>query len=151
MSIYADTNFFVRLYLEKPAAAEARASMAEHQPCLPVFWLLRIEVINGIEQSVFSGYGENQERISVNFASACQQYFRDDVRDGVAMCMVDIPHTELSWMVEDLSLRHTAKHGFRTYDLMHVAAALVLKCKTFWSYDKRACVLARLEGLKTLA
>ena len=28
--------------------------------------------------------------------------------------------------------------------------ALLLKCRTFWSFDKRASKLARLEGLKVL-
>ncbi len=151
MSIYSDTNFIVRLYLEKPESGEARALMAEHRRCLPVFWLLRLEVINGIEQSVFTGYGETRQRISHNLAAACQQHFRDDLREGIAMGMVDVPNAVLRRLVEDLSLRHTAKHGFRAYDLMHVAAALALKCKTFWSYDKRASILAGLEGLKTFS
>ena len=51
---------------------------------------------------------------------------------------------------EDLALRYTAKHGFRTYDILHVAAALVLKCQTFWSFDKKASKLAKLEGLKII-
>jgi hypothetical protein len=47
-------------------------------------------------------------------------------------------------------LRHTAKHGFRTYDLLHVSSALLLKCDTFWSFDPKANRLAGLEGLETL-
>src|SRR5688572_23997575 len=49
---------------------------------------------------------------------------------------------------EELALRHTAKHGFRTYDLIHVASALVLRCDTFWSFDPKASKLASLEGLR---
>lgn len=151
MSIYADTNFIVRLYLEKPESGEARSLMARHLPCLPVIWLLKLEVINGIEQSIFTGYGETRQRISHNLAAACQQQFRDDLNDGIAMSMADVSNAVIGRVVEELSLRHTAKHGFRTYDLVHVAAALVLKCKTFWSYDKRASILAGLEGLKTFS
>lgn len=150
MKVYADTNFIVRLYLEKPETGEARALMAKHRQCLPVFWLLRLEVINGIEQSVFSGYGETQQRVSRNLAAACQQYFKDDLGDGVAMSPADVPNARLSRVVEELSLRYTGTHGFRIYDLMHVAAALELGCDTFWSFDIRACKLARLEGLGIL-
>ncbi len=48
-----------------------------------------------------------------------------------------------------LSYRHTAKHGFRTYDILHVASALLLGCDTFWSFDVKALKLAKLEGLTT--
>lgn len=51
---------------------------------------------------------------------------------------------------EEIALRHTARHGFRAYDIMHVAAALVLKCQSFWSFRKKACKLAKLEGLKII-
>ena len=45
--------------------------------------------------------------------------------------------------------QHTARHGFRTYDLLHVASALTLKCDGFWSFDPKASKLAALEGLET--
>jgi predicted nucleic acid-binding protein len=38
---------------------------------------------------------------------------------------------------------------FRTYDLFHVASALVLRCDTFWSFDAKARKLAQFEGLTT--
>jgi predicted nucleic acid-binding protein len=50
-------------------------------------------------------------------------------------------------MFRELSNRHTAKGGFRTYDILHVASALVLGCDTFWSFDAKAKKLAKLEGL----
>ena len=54
---------------------------------------------------------------------------------------------EVARQFEEIALRHAARHGFRTYDLLHVASALALKCGTFWSFDKRASKLAKLEGL----
>lgn len=56
---------------------------------------------------------------------------------------------KLERQFEELALRHTAKHGFRTYDLLHVASALALECDTFWSFDPKASKLAQLEGLST--
>jgi len=61
---------------------------------------------------------------------------------------VAIPVSELEQQFEELSLRHTARRGFRTYDLLHVASALALKCGMFWSFDPKASKLAALEGLK---
>jgi predicted nucleic acid-binding protein len=60
-----------------------------------------------------------------------------------------LPEDELEATFETLAYRHTATGEFRTYDLLHVAAALVLGCDSFWSFDARACRLAKLAGLKT--
>jgi predicted nucleic acid-binding protein len=150
MNIYADTNFITRLYLERPETNVAESRMHDEQPCLPVTWLLRLEVINSFEQAVLTGFGEAQSRISANLAAACQQQFRDDLRHGIVMKRTEIRQTELERVFEEISLRYTAKHGFRTYDILHVASALLLKCRSFWSFDKRACKLAKLEGLKLI-
>ena len=150
MSIYADTNFFSYLYLSDAGSGKAQALFQAERPVLPVPWLLRLEVINALQQAVFSGFGEGGARISAEHAAACQQHFRDDLRDGVAMRLADAPLHEIARHFEEIALRHTAKHGFRAYDILHVASALALKCRTFWSFDKRASRLAKLEGLKTI-
>ena len=150
MNIYADTNFITRLYLERPETNVAENRMRDEQPCLPVTWLLRLETINSFEQAVLTGFGESQNRISANLTASCQQQFRDDLRHGIVMKRVEIRQTELERLFEEISLRYTAKHGFRTYDILHVASALLLKCRSFWSFDKRACKLAKLEGLKLI-
>ena len=88
--------------------------------------------------------------ISGELAAACQQQFRDDLSQGVAMRLVSISQAEVSAKFEEIALRHTARHGFRAYDILHVASALILGCRSFWSFDKKACQLAKLEGLKVI-
>ena len=51
-------------------------------------------------------------------------------------------NADLERQFEELSFRHTARHGFRTYDLIHVASALLLGCDTFWTFDMKAARLA---------
>ncbi|MBE7501425.1 MAG: hypothetical protein HS113_14195 [Verrucomicrobiales bacterium] len=63
--------------------------------------------------------------------------------------MTEISLPDLGRMFETLARRHTAKHGFRAYDLLHVSSALVLRCDAFWSFDAKTRKLARLEGLLT--
>jgi predicted nucleic acid-binding protein len=58
--------------------------------------------------------------------------------------------TDIEREFDSLVRRHTATHGFRTYDIIHVASALKLKCRRFLSFDAKANSLARLAGLKTL-
>lgn len=147
--IYADTNFLTRLYLEREESALASRWVHVHRPCLPVTWLIRVELINALEQAVFTGYGAERARVTRDQAAACQGQFREDLAAGVVIRMVELPLAELTLNFEEIALRHTAEHGFRTYDILHVTAALMLGCRTFWSFDRRACQLAKLEGLKT--
>ncbi len=40
--------------------------------------------------------------------------------------------------------------SFRACDILHVTLALLLGCLEFWSFNKKGCKLAKLEGLKTV-
>lgn len=148
MSVYADTNFITRLYLERPETSVAEKLFRSERPVLPIIWLTQLEVINAFEQSVLTGFGEARARVSAELAAACQQQFRDDLKQGLAMRLVSVSQAEVSSRFEAIALRYTAKHGFRAYDLLHVAAAQVLRCERFWSFDKKAVKLAKLVGLK---
>ena len=150
MNIYADTNYFTFLYLEDAGSGKAQALLRPPGLVLPVTWLLRMEIINSFQQAVFSGFGEKQQRVTVEMAAACQGFFRDDLREGALLRQVEAPLAAVTRHFEEISLRHTARHGFRTYDILHVASALTLHSRMFWSFDKRACKLAKLEGLNVI-
>ena len=153
MAVYTDTNFLTAVYLpiddgDRALGLLEEARVARELP-LPVTWLLRVELINAFEQSVFTARTSGQARVTPQMAAAAQASFRDDVLAGRALEHREIEMDQLVAQFESLALRHTARHGFRTYDLLHVASALVLGCATFWSFDERAKRLARLEGLQT--
>jgi predicted nucleic acid-binding protein len=48
----------------------------------------------------------------------------------------------------ELSSRYTLRLGTRTFDVLHVAFALELKCRTFLTADLRQAALAKTTGLK---
>jgi predicted nucleic acid-binding protein len=151
MRVYADTNFFSRLYLRLPESHEAldllEQAKQEASPPLPVSWLHRVELINAFQLHVFTGKLGGQTRITTEQASAAQAAFWTDVAQATFLRPVQIDFAELQSQFEELALRYTAKQGFRTYDLLHVATALLLLCDTFWSFDPKASRLASLEGL----
>src|SRR5437899_7663101 len=152
MSPYADTNFFTRAYLKLPEsnAADrllAQAARGESSP-LPVTWLHRIETANAFQLHVFFARAPGQPYVTPEQAALALANYREDIRQAAFLNPITIALTEWERLVEELALRHTAKHGFRTYDLLHVASALILKCDSFWSFDPRASKLAALEGLK---
>ena len=78
-------------------------------------------------------------------------WFRQDLTDSTFLGLARVSDAVLERQFEELALRHTARHGFRTYDLLHVASALTLGCDGFWTFDHRTRELAGLEGLKTAA
>lgn len=152
MTPYADTNFFTRLYLAL-ADSEAAMDLVESaqtlgSPPLPVTWLHRFETLNALQLHVFVGKQQGQTRVTSEQAAAAHATFRADLAQPVFLRPVQISVSELETQFEELALRHTAVHGFRTYDLLHVASALILDCDTFWSFDPKASKLASLEGLR---
>ena len=154
MTFYADSNFFTRFYLvlsDSRAAINlaADARKVEAYP-LPVTWLHRAEIINALQLHVFGSKQQGQERVTPEQAAIAQGRFREDLQTMDFLQIVDLPQQELLRKTEELSLRHAARHGFRAYDVIHVASALLLGCDTFWSFDRKASRLAKLEGLKTI-
>ena len=154
MRPYADTNFFARLYLSRSDSQEVQRLLAvaeaEESPPLPISWLHRMETLNALQLYVFSGRtGGKNLRITPEQAAVAQATFREDLAKGSLLRAVRIEPVELERQFEALALRHTARHGFRSYDVLHVASAIVLECDTFWSFDAKASKLASLEGLKT--
>jgi len=153
MNPYADTNFFTRAYLkltDSAVADELLASAAEGKAsALPVTWLHRFETANAFQLHVYFARAAGHPFVSSERAALAQANFRNDIQNGEFLRLAAIPMADLERQFEELSLRHTARYGFRTYDLLHVASALVLKCDHFWSFDLKASKLAALEGLKT--
>ena len=148
---YADTNFFSRLYLPLAESDEA-ASLVETardaaSPPLPVTWLHRLETVNAFQLHVFTGKMRGQTPITPEQAAAAYANFRADLVQPTYLSSAQINLDDLEKDFAELALRHTSKHGFRTYDLLHVASALRLQCDTFWSFDRKASKLAALEGL----
>ncbi len=152
MKAYADTNFFSRLYLRLPDSEEAFALLENVKDTpgapLPITWLHRLEVINALQLHVFSASRPGQVRVTLEQAAAAQAIFRTDLEERAFLRLVPLELPGLERQFEELALRHTARSGFRTYDLIHVASALILNCDHFWSFDSKASKLASLEGLR---
>ena len=153
MKTYVDANFFTRLYLDFDSSGAARdiltsTEMQQNWP-LPVTTLLRLEVVNGIQRMVYESRTGGQWRVTPEAADAAIARFDDHLQSGVFLRRVPLTLEQIEHEFSDLAGRHTSKHGFRTYDLLHVSSALRLRCQRFLSFDKKAIKLAALEGLRT--
>lgn len=155
MKVYADTNFFTNLLNELPQSEEAERLASElrdsgHGP-LPVTMLLRMELVNALQRLVHeSKHGTQWIPVTGQSVLMAEARFEMELDSGQSPPWAWAPISErvIFNIFHNLSHRHTAKHGFRTYDLIHVATALVLGCDTFWSFDMKAKKLAKIEGLK---
>lgn len=148
----SDTNFFTRVHLDLPESGEAdrllAAARSGDSPPLPVTWLHRMELVNAFELSVWLGKQGGLQVISSQQAAVALATFKEDL-EAVTFPRLTRPDTAaLETSFGETALRRTARHGFRTYDILHVVSARILGCDQFFSFDRRARRLAALDGLK---
>jgi predicted nucleic acid-binding protein len=152
MKVFADTNFFTSVWLDlefTDSAASLMTGLQSGGETLPVTRLIRMEFTNALQRLVFEAkHGSQILRMSQEVAMLTRARFDEELAAGELLHWSPIPEDELEEAFEMLAYRYTAKHGFRTYDLLHVASALLLGCDTFWSFDVKARKLAKLEGMK---
>ena len=141
MNAYADTGFVVTLYKEESTSARAAALMARQMASVRLSQLGELEFRNALHLAVFRG-----ELTSAD-AALKKRLFLEDVANGI-FTITPVPASELFAKSFKLADRHSARLGTRSLDLMHVAAALLLKAETFLSFDERQRKAAKAEGLK---
>ncbi len=139
MSIYADTSFFVSLYVPDRHTPEVEKRFA----LKPTLWITPLHVAewaHAIELHVFRGSASRSE------ADRAHRLFDQHCKQGWWR-MADLP--EGAWeLCVKLAEKHTAQVGARTLDTLHVACALELKADHFWTFDQRQTNLQSAVGLK---
>ena len=152
MKPYADTNFFTRLYLSLPESAQAdrlvEQAKSKGAPPLPITWLHQMELTNAFELSVWLSKQGGQPRVTPQNAAVALETFKTDLASEIFLCSATVDVSALTSLFEEVASRHTAKHGFRTYDILHVVAARLLGCDRFFSFDAKANKLGQIEGLE---
>lgn len=141
MSIYADTSFFVSLYLPDRHSGEAERRMASR----PRVWLTPLhlaECMHALSQHIF------RKEISLQEAHRAYDELERDRENGLWL-EADLP--ESIWPIcTELARKHGPWFGIRTLDSLHVALAIELGAKAFWTFDERQAKLAAAEGLPAL-
>lgn len=142
MTIYADTSFIASYYLQDVHSLEADRRI-ESSPPLWLTPLNRAEFAHALNQYVF------RAAISLEQSSLVWKDFEDDCSNGFWQ-EIDLPETVWDRSIE-LARRHGPELGVRTLDWLHVACALELKARQFWTFDERQARLAEAAGLHTAA
>jgi predicted nucleic acid-binding protein len=153
MKTYVDANALLRLYLDFDGSGQARdlvtaPKVRRHWP-LPVPSLLLFEVSNGLQRMVFESRAGGQWTVTPEAAAAAWYEFTTHLEQATFLQHSPLTLRELEGDVESLVARYTARHGFRTYDIIHVASARALGCSRFLTFDAKARKLAQLVGMQT--
>lgn len=138
MTTYADTSFFVSLYVKDAhsIAADRMLGGGERPPITP---LHIAEWTHAIAQQVF------RRQMTIAEADRLNRDFHDDCVTRIWKT-ISVPETSLE-LCADLGRRYGPKLGVRTLDSLHVACALELNAKQFWTFDDRQGRLAKAAGL----
>jgi predicted nucleic acid-binding protein len=139
LTIYADTSFFISLYVKDAHSMTADQMLAANAR----LWITPLHVAewaHAMAQQVF--------RRKMTTAEA-DRVHRDLEYDRIAGLWetVSVPETALD-VCAGLARRYGPKLGVRTLDSLHVACALELNAEGFWTFDDRQRKLATAVGLK---
>ena len=138
MNVYADTSFFVSLYLPDAHSLAARRLGGRRNR----IWLTplhRAEWAHAIAQHVF------RRELTAREAEQVASLFEHDRAKGIWQ---EAPLPELAFeRCVEIARTHGARLGIRTMDSLHVACALLMGAERFWTFDQRQKKLARVEKL----
>lgn len=139
----ADTGFLVSLYLKEvtsPTAVNEVLGLAEP---ISLTWLNILEFENALLRAVFT------KRITAQEAATAKSQFEANLNSGTYQ-EEHVDCRTMSIEASRLASRYTPTNGTRTLDLMHVAAATLMHCNTFLSFDDRQRNVASASGMQVL-
>jgi predicted nucleic acid-binding protein len=140
LNVYADSSFFVSPYVQDGHRVEFLRRIAKR----PGIWLTpfhKAEVASALVLHVF------YRKLTPDAARRAWLEFQEDIMAGVWV-RAELPSNVWDCCI-DLARRFGPSLGARTVDSLHVACALELKSRKFWTFDERQAKLAKAVGLDT--
>ena len=141
MKDYPDTSFVLSLYLQDVHSAKAAAHLARRKRPLAVSALLAFEVEQALELAMF-----RQTVTPAQGLKALSDWKADLVSGAVEIVGTDWPQAFEE--ARRMARLRTVTGGFRSLDILHVAAALASEAEELLSFDERQRKLAQAEGMK---
>lgn len=137
---YADTGFLVSLYLPETTTLTAATEISGASQPLALTPLLRLELRNALNFALARRRLTlvKRDEVWIQIGAQLEQGFFVDV----------IPPTSQTYSKAlELSDRYTGLLATRSLDLLHVASALTISARIFYSFDERQRQAASAEGL----
>jgi predicted nucleic acid-binding protein len=143
LSTYFDTSFLISIYCPDANTARALEAMRNVQGQLWVSTFAELEFINTLYLRVF-----RREDSAPESQSSLNAY-EQDLRAGIFQLKPLPEHVFVR--SRQLSSQSTTTLGIRAGQLLHVAAALELGAKEFYTFDRQQSRLAEMMKLKVNA
>jgi predicted nucleic acid-binding protein len=141
VKIYADTSFLLALYSPDSNSTAAAQTMRASAGEIYVTVLGELELAHAMRLRVF------RKELSESQVQSSLDDFGKDMRTGILQ-LRPLPE-QVFERADYLSREATVRHGARTAELLHVAAAIELGVDGLYSFDQRQLDLARGCGLTT--
>jgi len=139
--IYAETSVLASLVMRDSNSARATNLTEKNTQPLLYNTLLKLEVRNAIRLSVANG------ELTEDHATASARELEEMENSGIWTAL------EPDWgrvfkRSVGFSKAHSSVLRTRSFDIVHVAAAVEMGAKDFWTFDKRQRALAEAVGLR---
>ena len=145
---YPDTSFFFRIYDAGVETQKAIDYVSDSKQSLALCDLQHFEFTQAVRLRMFRYDSDRTEELSRKIGTRILEEFEGDLRRNF-FAFQHVDFAEILRLSESISSRYTREHGYRSLDIIHVAAALHLSAEDFLTFDKNQSTLARAEGLKT--
>ena len=146
MTACPDTSFLCAFYVKQSNSPSAAAHAATMTEPLHITAFLAYEFRQSLRFQTWRHSANPREGISPADARAAFLQLEKDLANGVAV-LTPCSFHEVFRLADDLSKQYTADNGHRSFDILHVAAALYLGAKEFLTFDANQRKLAAAEGL----
>ena len=151
MKIYADTSFLLRLLVRDQDTEDAIAAHRKlGRPNLVFTPFHEVEAANALRIRTFMashGTGATTKRRALRDETEALRRLQSAVTTG-RFQTTSMPWDAACARARSLSESHCHRLGVRSFDLLHVAAAVELLAREFITCDLRQAALAKAAGLK---
>ena len=134
--VIPDTSFLFSLFGGDANTSNARNWVSKERLPIAVSAFNRYEFQNAIRFAAF------RRAISDAEAIASLDAFESDLKSG-HLQLISVDLSAVLDEASNLSARHTISGGHRSFDIVHVAVARILKVSTFLTFDKNQSKLAK--------
>lgn len=146
MIAYPDTSFLCSAYRRQEHTSRALAYRKIMEEPLHFSSLLEFEFVQAIRLQVWLHDRDWRKGYKESEADQMLDDWESDVARGFNL-LVPVDHDAVLRLARVFSLKHTAKEGHRTLDILHVATAIHLGAREFLTFDDRQKQLALHAGL----
>ena len=141
MKTYFDSAVLVKAYCLEATSPQALVLIKRASAPLPITPLHSLEIRNALRLK------RHRKELTESQLRGALQSLDDDIASGFLQA-VEHDLQAVYQQGELLSAAHAVSTGARSLDVLHVAAALILKAGEFVSFDRRQRSLAVRAGLR---